>query len=113
MTTTNDKGAKSKREQEKANKITILQKLNKRKSILWPKQSSAITSTDRQAAWESVRTELVDDGLLEYANRDWKYLRDVTWKNWQSRFMSKIDSIRQNRNNEIRTEVGSSFLSLK
>jgi hypothetical protein len=96
---------KSKREQERINKIAVLRKLNERKSILWPRFTSAITSADRQATWETIRKELIEEGFAEYANRDWKYLRDVAWKNWQSRFMLKLDVIRQVGNNGARTEA--------
>lgn len=83
------------KEQLDRNKLIVLNKFYANHSVLWPK---ARQTESRQNAWIRINKELVAEGCTDFANKDWRYLRAITWKNWKKRFLLKAEKMRQTNN---------------
>ncbi|CAH1099706.1 unnamed protein product [Psylliodes chrysocephalus] len=68
----------------------FLRKILKLKNELFGQFSTTITKESRKTAWINVRDYAVSIGLIG-SDKEFCYVRDVTWPNLRSRTMTKID----------------------
>ncbi|KAI6234433.1 hypothetical protein M3Y99_00794200 [Aphelenchoides fujianensis] len=47
-------------------------------------------SQEKERAWESVRLEMVNNGVQRFATRTWRTVRDVDWQHLRRRVVNKI-----------------------
>ncbi|KAL1492338.1 hypothetical protein ABEB36_010678 [Hypothenemus hampei] len=84
----------NKRDENRKQKLYILQKIKEKKSVLFGAFSDTLTKKDKQNAWEEVCTYGKSIGVIA-SNKNGTYLRDTWWPNLRKTTVEKIDNARQ------------------
>lgn len=71
-----------------------MKEIEKKRDILFAAFSNTITKTTKDAAWEAIAEKAKSVNVIG-AQKNGKFLRDVTWQNWRKRAIEKRDKNRR------------------